>query len=499
MSSAATVMESYTYPGVESPFAHQKTTAKNLVLKPRHQVWNEIGTGKTFSAAWAIDYLLRLGAIKHILLVGPVSTLEVVWQRTLFRVNSDVNITVLKGSADRKKAGISRIGVPECGPTISIINPESLHIIADHPACDNLDLIVIDESAMFRNSKSRRYGALCKLVGNFYEQRDGTLYGKPIKRRVLIKPRSERNWKRGFWPMTGSPSPEQPTDVWAISALASPDRVPLHFSHFRDQTMVRVDQFTWVPRPDAEKIIADMLRGTVTRFTRDECFDLPPTQYYTHELEMTDEQKDLVKKLRRDSLAEVEQGLIKGPNQAVVINKFLQIFSGAVKVVSEDQVESIHKVDCGPKLTALDELLESSRGPVIVAADFAGSIARLAEHAERNKIPYRVVVGGTSKDDRRNAFDDLQADKYKMLIAHPRTIAHGLTLTTSNVILWWTPIYSHEIYEQFCGRITRPGQERKTYIVHFTCSALERMVLAKVNKKKERQNLLLKYLEGKDD
>lgn len=462
-------------------------------------MWNDIGTGKTFSAAWAIDYLLKLGAIKHILLVGPISTLEVVWQRTLFRVNSDVNITVLKGNAEKKKDAISRIAVPDCGPTISIINPDSLHIIANHPACDKLDLIVIDESAMFRNSKSRRYSALCMLVGNFYETRNGTAYGKPIKRKVLIKDRSDRNWQRGFWPMTGSPSPEVPTDVWAISALASPDKVPKHFSTFRDMTMVRVDQFTWVPRPNAEQIIADMLRGTVTRFTRDECFDLPPTQYFTHELEMTDEQADLVKKLRRDSLAEVEAGLIKGPNQAVVINKFLQIFSGAVKVVGEDQVESIHKVDCGPKLTALDELLESSRGPVIVAAEFTGAIARLADHAERNHIPYRVVMGETKSDDRRFAFDDLQGDKFKMLIAHPRTIAHGVTLTTSNVILWWTPIYSNEIYEQFCGRITRPGQERKTYIVHFTCSALERMVLAKVNKKKERQNLLLKYLEGRDD
>jgi SNF2 family DNA or RNA helicase len=108
------------------------------------------------------------------------------------------------------------------------------------------------------------------------------------------------------------------------------------------------------------------------------------------------------------------------------------------------------------------------------------------------------VMGDTSKDDRLHIFDDLQANKYKMLIAQPKTISHGLTLTTSNVILWFTPIDSHETYDQFNGRIRRPGQARKTYIVHFVCSALERSILQNVDNKKERQDTLLKYLEGNE-
>jgi SNF2 family DNA or RNA helicase len=263
--------------------------------------------------------------------------------------------------------------------------------------------------------------------------------------------------------------------------------------------MNRIDQFTWVEKPDAEKIVADMLRGTVTRFERKDCFDLPPTLPYTHEVEMTKEQRELTKELRRESMAEVEAGLIKGPNEAVIINKFLQIFSGAVKAIDSEGREQIQKVDCAPKLQALDELIEGSSGPVIVAAEFIGAIARIAEHAERKKIAYRVVIGNTKPEDRRHIFDDLQADKYKLLIAHPKTVAHGLTLTTSNVILWWSPIYSNEMTEQFNGRITRPGQERNTYIVNFICSALERKVLRKVGEKGKRQSILMEYLEGNND
>jgi hypothetical protein len=492
-------MLDYNFPGVPSPFHHQIQTAKNLIANPRHQVWNEIGTGKTFSCAWAVDYLMRHGAVKHVLLIAPISTLEVVWSRSFFRVNADLDIAICKGTADKRREIISRIIASHDHPTITIINPDGLHIIADHPACSQLDLVVVDESAMFRNSSSRRYDALCKLVGNHYIKKQGTLHGKPHTRKVLDKERTAANWQRGFWPMTGSPRPEQPTDIWAIAALVSPERVPKYFSHFRDLTMVRQDQFTWVARPESEKIIGDMLKGTVTRYTREECFDLPPTLFYRHDVNMTAEQKELTRKLKKEALAEVDAGLIKGSNKAVIVNKFLQIFSGAVKATNAEGDATMQRVDCEPKLTALDELLESSSGPVIVASEFIGAIARLVDHCERDKIPYRVVLGDTSKDDRRAAFDDLQANKYKVLIAHPRTIAHGLTLTTSNTILWWTPIYSHEIYEQFCGRITRPGQTKNTYIIHFTCSALERMVLDKLEKKKEAQNVLLKYLEGKDD
>src|SRR6185369_16203211 len=101
-------LSTYTWPGVESPFQHQRATTFQLINHPRHQVWNEIGTGKTFSAAWAIDYLQKLGAVKHVLLIAPISTLEVVWQRSLWRVNPDLDVQICKGIADKRKETISR-------------------------------------------------------------------------------------------------------------------------------------------------------------------------------------------------------------------------------------------------------------------------------------------------------------------------------------------------------------------------------------------------------
>ena len=48
----------YPWPGMFSPFDHQRTTADFLTLNPRCFVFNEAGTGKTSAAAWAADYLI---------------------------------------------------------------------------------------------------------------------------------------------------------------------------------------------------------------------------------------------------------------------------------------------------------------------------------------------------------------------------------------------------------------------------------------------------------
>src|SRR5512134_2562360 len=55
------IMHYYDWPGPFQPYEHQKQTAAFLTLHNRGLVLNEIGTGKTQSALWAADYLMRVG------------------------------------------------------------------------------------------------------------------------------------------------------------------------------------------------------------------------------------------------------------------------------------------------------------------------------------------------------------------------------------------------------------------------------------------------------
>ena len=79
------ILGRYGWPGMFTPFEHQRTTAEFLTLHPRCYVFNEAGTGKTSAAAWAADYLMKQGKVKRVLVVCPVSIMETAWRSDLFK------------------------------------------------------------------------------------------------------------------------------------------------------------------------------------------------------------------------------------------------------------------------------------------------------------------------------------------------------------------------------------------------------------------------------
>ena len=62
----------YTWTGKYAPFDHQKKTAAFLTMNPKAFCFNEQGTGKTASAIWAADYLMKQGKVKRVLVICPL-------------------------------------------------------------------------------------------------------------------------------------------------------------------------------------------------------------------------------------------------------------------------------------------------------------------------------------------------------------------------------------------------------------------------------------------
>jgi SNF2 family DNA or RNA helicase len=75
-------------------------------------------------------------------------------------------------------------------------------------------------------------------------------------------------------------------------------------------------------------------------------------------------------------------------------------------------------------------------------------------------------------------------------------MAHGLTLTASYCVVWYSPIPSNAIYEQANGRIRRIGQNHTQTIVHLQCSEIEKQYYARLEKKEKMQGLLLDILKS---
>ena len=445
----------YDFPGRFKPYRHQIDTMRFLVENMRAFNLSGMGTGKTAATAWAADFLMQKGVIRKCLISAPLSCLERVWGDALFQMFPHRKFVVLHGSRQQ------RLDALKTKWDFAVVNHHGLGIIGpDLP--DDVDLIIFDEVASFRNHKSK------------------TLWGEAKK---LITP------TRWAWGLTGTPTPNAPTDAWAQSKLLTPERYNGSFTRFKMDTMLQLGQFKWVPRQRSESLVDQILQPSI-RYALEDCIDLPETILQDREAEMSKEQELHYNKMKRECMTEIQGVEVTAVNVAVLMSKLVQAACGVV-IGGGETVE----MDFGPRLGVLEEVIEEAGGKVIIFAPFTGVIAAL-ERKLKKKYSVAVVEGSTSSGKRNQIFSDFQdkADP-KLLIASPGCMAHGLTLTAAATICWFAPITSHDYYCQANARIVRPGQKRVTNIVHISASPVEKRVYQVLKEKGKFQNLVLELVK----
>jgi SNF2 family DNA or RNA helicase len=107
---------------------------------------------------------------------------------------------------------------------------------------------------------------------------------------------------------------------------------------------------------------------------------------------------------------------------------------------------------------------------------------------------HAVVHGDTLH--REDIFGDFQnTDRYKVLLAHPKTVQHGLTLTAADTVIWAAPTLSYETYDQANARIIRAGQLHKQQILHMQATKEETRCYQILKAKGSLQDKLLELLQ----
>jgi SNF2 family DNA or RNA helicase len=171
----------------------------------------------------------------------------------------------------------------------------------------------------------------------------------------------------------------------------------------------------------------------------------------------------------------------------------LQISGGWVYTAAPRQTI---KLDNKARIDTLVDLVNSSARKVLVFAPFRHTIAGISEvfNDPKNKIDHVIVHGDIP--DRDQIFNEFQnTDKYKVLLAHPECLAHGLTLTAADTIIWYSPTASLDIYNQANARIRRVGQHHKQQILHIQSTPVERKIYALLRTKTKIQDQLLEMFE----
>jgi len=430
-----TILTDYKWTGKFKPFAHQKETSDFLSRRRKAFCFNEQGTGKTASVIWSADYLMKLGKIKRVLVICPLSIMKSAWQQDMFKFAMHRSCSVAHGDAKQRKKIIA------AGSEFVVINFDGLAVVKDEIIKGGFDLIVVDEANAYKNPMTNRWKVL----------RDVAAAAK------------------GLWMLTGTPAAQSPLDAYGLAKLVNPDNTPKYYGQFRDQVMYKVTQFKWVAKPGSQDTVHQVLQPAI-RFERDQCLDLPPVTHVEREAPLTPQQAKYYK-LLKDKMTMVADGeSVTAVNAATNLNKLLQISGGAVYTDTGEVVE----FDVSNRLNAVLEVIEESSHKVLVFVPFTHTIELLKATLDKHGVSNDVINGKVSVNKRSDIVTRFQEkpDPY-VLIIQPQAASHGLTLTAANTIIWYAPVTSVETYLQANARINRPGQHNPMTIVHIKGSEIE--------------------------
>lgn len=443
----------YAWPAFQGrkPFAHQKVTVKHMLGNKRLFVLNDMGTGKTLSAIWACDILMCASKIRRVLVIGPLSTMKSVWFNELYLNVPHRRVAIAHGTKQVRMAAL------KSQAEFVIINHDGVKILEDEIIAEQFDIIIIDELTAFKTHSSERSKCMKRIAdaqgaaSNRQRSRDGAVWG-----------------------MTGEITPNSPIEAFWQCKVVNPFNqwLPKYFGQFRDACMVQINEMVWIPKPEAPQIVA-MCAQPAVRFTREQCLDLPDTTYSTLETPLSAEQISYYEVMRKQALVESDSGNVTAVNAAVLLNKLLQISAGAVK----NDAGRVIEIGCKDRIDQLIELFEQTpQKKLVVFATYRASIELVFKELTRRGIKCACIHGDVAQNLRAHHIQQFQTGDLEVLILQPQSSAHGITLTASSTIVWFSLIPSNELFQQGNARIVRAGQTRKTFIYMFVSTKAEKHI-----------------------
>jgi SNF2 family DNA or RNA helicase len=454
-------------PNIRKPYESQVLAANFMALHPRCFNLSDMGVGKTLTALWAADYLMKQhppGTFRC-LIVAPLSILQRVWADAIFKTFLGKRTwEILHGTPAERMERLSR------KPDFAITNFEGVGIgtktrrgfsIEGFSAAlrddEAIQLIIVDEASAYKDSTTKRHRIARSVLG-------------------------QRSY---LWLITGTPTPNAPTDAFGLAKLVN-NAFGKSRTGFKEETMHQVTQFKWVPRKDGYEKAASILSPSI-RFDIRDVWDAPEMVIQQREVPLTDEQKGLFKQLKSELAVTMKSGKpITAANEAAARSKYLQISLGAVY----DANHVAHKVDAGPRMAELEAVLEQAPGKWLCFVPFTSAVDTL-HRTLKGRYNCAIVNGSVSQKERSDVFSAFQEGDLQGIIADPGTMSHGLDLWMARTVVWYGPVDKSELFAQANKRAHRPGQKYPVSVVQIVSNKLEIEIFRRLENNLSLQGSLL--------
>lgn len=444
-------------------FEHQLESIKLFQSIDRGFDASDPGTGKTRVQIELFAMRRRRGGGRALVL-APKSLLRSAWEDDFRKFAPHVRTSV--ATADRRAAAF------EQPADVYITNTDAAKWLAlQKPSFfRNFDTLIIDEASAFKHHTSQRSKALNK-----------------IKRYFKYR-----------YALTGTPNANGITDIWhQVFVLDDGLRLGKSFYQFRGsvctpkQVGPQPNMVEWVDKPGAELAVGQLLSDMVVRHKFEDCVDIPPNHMYSVPYHMSSKQAKAYHEMENEAIAQLDNGQIASAiNAAGVVTKLLQLSSGAVY----NEAGTYSLVDGGRYELVAD--LAAQRASCIVFFHWRHQGHMLIDEFKRRGLTYALIDGTVPEKARKEAVDGFQMGLYRVLLAHPQSAAHGLTLTRASAVIWASPTYNLEHFLQGNHRAYRAGQTQKTEtIVVVAEGTVEPKVLLRLEEKDANQGSMLDHLQ----
>lgn len=403
--------------------------------------------------------------VYKVLVIAPKKVAEATWSKEAAKWDhlQCLRVSTVLGSRTKRERALA------CPADVYVINRENVEWLVDYYRnAWPFDMVVVDESSSFKDQSTKRWKALKRV--------------RPKIKRIVL--------------LTGTPAPNNLIDLWAqIYLLDEGARLGRTIGGFRERYFLpdkrSADRvFTYKPKMGTEQVVQDLIGDICISMSAEDYLTLPECVSVNVPVMLDAKAQKAYDTMEREMLLEVDEDTITADTAAVLTNKLLQLAGGAV-YNADHQAQVIHSC----KIEAFLELVESLAGKsALVFYAFQHEKDRILEALRKKHKHLRVRVFSGAQDE-----DDWNAGKIDILLAHPASTAYGLNLQQGgNHVIWFTPTWSLELYQQANKRLHRQGQTERVIIHHLLVDgSIDYDVISALGNKADTQDALLDSIKAR--